>query len=118
MGKDLSHPATNGSTKRMILLTIIFIFILAAVSVLFAFIGFHTITGPAIGMWIIKSLFGGIGFMGLGGLIAITKSFFDARSKAQKDADKLALKVAKYEHKEEMYRIKTRQDSLKKKNKD
>ncbi len=95
--KDLHHPVTNGKTKLMVLLSIIFIFIITILSLCFAFGATFGLVG--IPLIVAKGLFGTISITGLGALVAVTHSFFDTRSASKKSADKLALRKENHDYK-------------------
>lgn len=109
---QLSHPVTNGKTKFMILLCIIFLGALAAMSIIFGFVGIFNLTGIA--LVITKSSFIGLAGTCIGGLVYAVHSFFDTREAAQKSNDKLAREQANYNYKLEKEKIKLEMLKIKK----
>lgn len=91
---QLSHPVTNGKTKFMILLSLIFLFVISILGMTYALIGaFHL---NAIALYFIKGGFMGVAAAASGGIIYAVHSFFDTREAAQKSQDKLNREKAKY----------------------
>lgn len=83
----------------MILLSLIFLFILATLSTTFMFVGIHTADLSAIKFYFLKGVLGSIASASVGGIVYAIKSFFDTREAKEKHADKLALRQAKYNYK-------------------
>ncbi len=104
MGKDFEHPATNGATKKMVFMSIVFIFILSLSALIMAFtVNFHL---SGITLWLAKGLFGTIATTGLGALVAITRKFFDTRTEAIKARDKLEAKKERHKYKLDKMKLK------------
>lgn len=101
---QLSHPVTNGKTKLMILICIVFLGSLAGLCIVFAFVGTFNLTGIA--LVTTKSSFIGVAGTCIGGLVYAVHSFFDTREAAQKSQDKLNREKAKYDYNIEKEKIK------------
>lgn len=102
--KDMHHPVTNGKTKTMVFMSIIFIFIITIVALSFAFTASFGLAG--IPLFLAKGLFGTVATTGLGALVAVTRKFFDTRTSEVKSADKLAMKKESHEYKLKKMEIK------------
>ncbi len=101
---NIHHPATNGSTKKMVWLSLIFIFIITMIALIFTFIATFHLTG--IELWLVKGLFGSIAMTGLAALVAVTRKFFDTRTAEIKTQDKLLLKQERHKYLLEKRRLK------------
>lgn len=106
MNKDLHHPVTNGETKKMVWLSLIFLFILSVLCIIGLLISGFLFSG--LSMIVFKSVLGTGLATNSGGIVYAVHSFFDNRTKAQKYSDKRKLKKDKYEHKERMYALKNK----------
>lgn len=107
MMKDIHHPVTNGKTKTMVFMSLIFIFVITIIALIFAFVASFHLTG--ISLWLIKGLFGSISLTGLGALVAVTRKFFDTRTSEIKSKDKLEIRVERHRYKLDKMKLKTKE---------
>lgn len=110
--KEIHHPVTNGTTKWMVLISIIFLAVLATLGLVFAFTGTYTLTGLT--LWGLKGSFIGFSTTCVGGLIKSIISFFDNREAEQKAHDKLERIRLKKEMKHEKLKLKLEKYKIKK----
>lgn len=82
------NPVLNGSTKRFIMVALIFTFVLTLLAMLGIF-GVFMIGSGFVAMVIAKSVFGSLAATGLGAMTYAIKKFMDTRDDVVKDNYKL-----------------------------
>ena len=107
MPKKISNPVTNGKTPILIFLSTIFLFIVAIVAMLLATLIYNEHLG-------VRITLGSVSTASVSGICYSIKSYFDTRSRTEKDTHKLAMRKLKnkerhikrrYKHKERMTKI-------------
>lgn len=106
MRNEIHHPITNGKTKMMIFSSLIFLFIIAILSLTFTFTSIHTADMSIGGWWVLKGILGATAIHSIAGIIYAVKSFFDTREATQKHADRLAILKEKNFYKLERFKLK------------
>lgn len=104
MYKDIHHPITNGKTKVMILISLVFLCLTTLVGMVMLFELPSMYSG--ISLWVVKGNLGTITIASVFGVVYSVRSFFDNREAKQKHEDRLARLQEKNRYKLEKYKIK------------